>query len=74
MIEASKGEEIITLHLTTEQFKNIHPHLEEGRYEIKQVEPYKEEYPEDSTWVKLKDASIKAYKELKTYEFNIRNK
>lgn len=73
-LSANKGEEIISIELTTEQFTNIWPHLEEGRYQIKKVEPFKESYPDDPTWVKLKKASNDAYKELKTYEFNKRNK
>ena len=44
------------------------------KYEIKDVTINDEFFKDDSLYEQLKKASIKAYKDLKIYEFNKRNK
>lgn len=72
-----KGEEVITLTITTRAFEELYNmglvDLDEKDFKIKRIEPHEVEYPEDPTWVELKKASNAAYKELKTYEYNKRH-
>jgi hypothetical protein len=72
-----KGEEVITLTITTRAFEELYNmgliDLNEKEYKIKRVEPHEVEYPNDPVWVNLKKASNEAYKELKTYEYNKRH-
>ncbi len=71
------GEEIIILKITRPAFEILYNDglvdFQNGEYELKAVEIKDESYPEDKTWKQLKDASTKAYKDLKEYEFNKRN-
>jgi hypothetical protein len=72
-----KGEEVITLTITTRAFEELYNmgliDLDEKEFKIKRVEPHEVEYPNDPVWVNLKKASNEAYKELKTYEYNKRH-
>jgi hypothetical protein len=70
-----KGQEIVTLKLTKEDFEILYnADTLPSVYEIKQVEPHNEEYPNDPVWLKLKKQSTDAFKLLKEYEFNKRHK
>ena len=42
--------------------------------DIKAIEPEDYDYSDDEQWVGLKKKSVKAYKDLKKREFEIRNK
>lgn len=72
-----KGEDTITLLITMRSFTQLYNmgliDLDEKEYKIKKVEPHEVEYPEDETWVKLKDESRKSYKKLKEHEFLLRH-
>jgi len=72
-----KGQEVITLTITTKAFEELYNmgliDLDEKEYKIKRIEPHEVEYPEDPVWVELKKASREAYKELKNYEYNKRH-
>lgn len=72
-LNTDKGDEIISLKMTMQEFVKIHGQLEKDKYEIKTIEPFNEEYPDDPTWVQLKKESRLAYKKLKDYEFDKRN-
>lgn len=75
-LQADKGEEVVTLKLTTTDFSKLYNEglLDNVKYDLSRVEPHNEEYYNDPEWIKLKKASKEAYKELKDYEFNKRNK
>lgn len=73
-----KGQEVITLEITRESFEELYNmgliDLDEKEFKIKRVELHNVEYPEDETWVRLKDESRKIYKKLKEHEFYLRFK
>lgn len=70
------GDEIIVLKIERKAFEELYNnHLidfHNGRFELKEVHVHNEEYPEDKHWNILKDASLKAFKALKEYEFKLR--
>lgn len=72
-----KGEEIIILKITKKAFEELYNQslidLKSGEFEIKEVEIFQESYPDDKNWIRFKEASIKAFKELKEYEFKLRH-
>lgn len=71
-----KGQEVITLAITMDAFQRLYNmgliDLDEKEYKIKRVEPHEVDYPEDPKWRQLKDASNKAFKDLKNYEYDKR--
>jgi hypothetical protein len=70
-----KGVEVVTLKLTKQDFEELYNNDSlPYDYEIKQVEPFDESYPDDPVWLKLKKQSTDAFKLLKEYEFNKRHK
>jgi hypothetical protein len=75
-LQAQKGEEVVTLKLTVKDFEALYNEgfLHTLNYDISRVEPYNEEYNNDPEWKRLKKESNEAYKALKDYEFNKRNK
>ncbi len=68
-----KGDEVIILKITKEAFTELYNDgligVSGDDWELKAVEIKDESYPEDPRWKQLKDASTKAYKDLKEYEF-----
>lgn len=72
-----KGDEIIVLKITRKAFEVLYNagliDLKSEDYELKEVEIHQEEFKNNDRWVKLKEASTKAFKDLKEYEFNLRN-
>jgi hypothetical protein len=74
----TQGEEIIVLKIRREAFERLYNEgliaLDGEDFELDKVEPYKEEYLDDETWVKLKSDSYNAYKKLREYQYKLRNK
>lgn len=72
-----KGEEVITLTITTRAFEELYNmgliDLDEKEYKIKRIEPHEVEYQEDETWRELKKESNAAYKKLKEREHYLRH-
>ncbi len=72
-----KGDEIIVLKITKEAFTDLYNNrlidFHSGEFEIKDVEVFQESYPDNLNWLRLKKASIDAFKELKEYEFKLRH-
>ena len=66
----------ITIKLDQDKFNSmlINGVFLDVKYEIKDVTINDEFFKDDSLYEQLKKASIKAYKDLKIYEFNKRNK
>jgi hypothetical protein len=73
-----KGEEVVTLKITLSAFEKLYNmgliDLDEKEIKISRIEPHEVEYREDVRWVEFKEKSNKAFKELKQYEFELRNK
>ncbi len=71
------GSEIITIKITTEAFTELYNEgligISGEDWELKEVAIQNEEYPNNKHWKDLKDASIKAFKLLKEYEFKLRH-
>lgn len=74
----NQGEEVIVLKIRREAFERLYNEgliaLDGEDFELDKVEPYKEEYPDDETWVRLKSEAGKAYKVFKEYQYKLRNK
>jgi hypothetical protein len=72
-----KGQEIVKLDIALPAFEKLYNmgliDLDEKDFKIRRIEPHEVEYPEDPTWRALKEASHKAYKKLKEYEYNKRH-
>ena len=66
----------ITIKLDQDKFNSmlINGTFLDVKYEIKDVTINDDFFKDDSLHEQLKKASIKAYKDLKIYEFNKRNK
>jgi hypothetical protein len=66
----------ITIKLDQDKFNSmlINGTFLDVKYEIKDVTINDDFFKDDSLYEQLKKASIKAYKDLKIYEFNKRNK
>ena len=66
----------ITIKLDQDKFNSmlINGVFLDVKYEIKDVTINDDFFKDDSLYEQLKKASIKAYKDLKIYEFNKRNK
>ncbi|HET6224631.1 MAG TPA: hypothetical protein VFF27_00035 [Bacteroidia bacterium] len=73
-----QGEEIIVLKIRRDAFEKLYNEglisLDGEDFELDKVCPYKEEYPENENWVKLKEEAGKAYKRLREYEYKLRAK
>lgn len=72
-----KGEVIVKLDITLAAFEKLYNmgliDLDEKEFKIRRIEPHEVEFLTDPRWKQLKDASNKAFKELKEYEFILRN-
>ena len=72
-----KGEEVVTLKITMAAFQRLYNmgliDLDEKEFKISRIEPHEVEYKENPRWIELKEISNKAFKELKQYEFELRN-
>jgi hypothetical protein len=72
-----KGEEIVSLKITMAAFQELYNmgliDLNSKDFKISRIEPHEVEYKEDPRWIALKEASNKAYKELKEYEYHKRH-
>lgn len=66
------GKEWLHFRMEVEHYKELAQEVRD------RIEPLKVEvdfdYSHDTTWKELKDKSIKAYKELKNHEYNLRHK
>ena len=63
----------VRAQMSMDIYEQIPPELR-TQMEIKTVEPVNYDYSSNPHWVAAKEKSDKAYKELKTIEFHIRNK
>lgn len=61
----------INLKISESQYKEIRGSL--GDHEIKNIEPKDYDYSYDEVWRQLKSESTKAYKKLKTREYDLRH-
>ena len=67
--------EIVTIRIAKVMLKHLHKKgLKSTDYEVKNVDVDNFDYSSDDKWQQLKAISVKAYKELKKREFELRNK
>lgn len=67
------GREYLHFRIESESYNELENEVRE-RLEIKRVEVEEVDYSYDDMWKKLRSESIKAYKNLKDYEYNLRHK
>lgn len=66
------GKEWLHFRMEVEHYRELEQQVRDKIEPIKVEVDY--DYSNDTTWKCLKDKSIKAYKELKTHEYNLRHK
>lgn len=66
--------EYMYLEMSKEAFMRIKDDLDYEEYYLKKVDVKDFDYSFDEKWKKLKSKSIKAYKELKDHEYDLRMK
>lgn len=69
----ASGREFLHFRMEAEHYKELAQELRD-RIEPMKVEVEDIDYSYDETWAVLKSKSIKAYKELKNHEYNLRHK
>ena len=67
------GREWLHFRIESEAYGELDNEVRE-RLDIKRVEVEDVDYSHDEMWKKLRSESIKAYKNLKDYEYNLRHK
>ena len=69
----ASGREWLNFRMEVEHYKELNERTRE-LIEIKNVEVEDFDYSQCETWQKLKKESVKAYKDLKNHEYNLRHK
>ena len=65
-------EQLITIKLKEREYLSLSEEVR-GVLQVDSREPTNIDYSDDPVWVELKNASSKAYRELKKYEFKKRH-
>jgi hypothetical protein len=69
----ASGREFLHFRMEMEHYAELEQEVRD-RIEPLKVEVQQIDYSTDETWKALKDKSIKAYKDLKNHEYNLRHK
>jgi hypothetical protein len=69
----ASGREFLHFRMEMEHYAELEQEVRD-RIEPMKVEVEQFDYSTDETWKALKDKSIRAYKDLKNHEYNLRHK
>lgn len=67
----ASGREFLYFRMEVEHYKELSPEFRE-RMDIEKIEHEHIDFSEDESWCVLKSKSVKAYKDLKTHEYKLK--